>query len=85
MANKLNRDIESGEVVVIDKKYHNKNYQDLEQRLFIVSAGFGMMAGTMGTAISGKYVADGEECRREGYEINSDETNEYQGKNGKFI
>ncbi len=84
MANRLNRDIENGEVIVIDKRYHNKDYQNLEQRLFVALGGFGMKESTMGNAIWGKYVCDGEECRREGYEINPDETELYQKEFGKF-
>lgn len=84
MCNRLNRNIETGEVVVIQKKYHNENYQELEQRLFIALGGFGMKAETMGNAVFGEYVSDGEQCRREGYEIDLQETLEYQERHGKF-
>lgn len=81
--NNLGRDIESGEVVVIDKKYHKKEFHDLKFRLFIARGGFGMQEATAGRAIYGEYVCDGEECRREGYEISKLETEEWQKRFGK--
>jgi hypothetical protein len=85
MANKLNRDIERGEIVVIDKACHNENYQASEQRLFIVLGGLGMRSEANGCAVFGKYVSDGEECRIEGHTISPTETAEYQEKFGKFM
>lgn len=71
MANNLNIDL-TGKAVVILAKYHNADFQALEQRIFQVDAkspGFGALPNTTGRALYGHYVVDGENCRREGYEV----------------
>lgn len=78
MANSLNREIEKGEIVVLKKEIFKPEYQDLENRLFEAQAGFGMSSVTSGTALFGKFISDGEECRFEGYDIDPKETEEYQ-------
>lgn len=83
--NNLGRDIEKGEVVVLDKKGLRPEYHALEYRLFKCMDGFGMSAFTHGRAIFGEFVCDGEKCRMDGDRINEDETFTYQLEHGKFI
>lgn len=85
MANSLHRDIEQGEVVVLDVKYFLSEYQALEQRAVKCVGGFGMSSYTMGNGLYGEFLSDGEKCRFEGYMINPKETKAYQVKHGKFL
>ena len=67
MANSLDQELE-GKYVVVDEKAYNKTKDDIE-RVFLCEAGFGCSAETLGRAIFGKFVFDGEECRVEGYHV----------------
>lgn len=79
MANALGREIEKGDIVVIAKKYLKSEYHELGKRLFECDGdGFGTSPDTMGHAVYGKYISDGEECRIEGYMISPKETKAYQ-------
>lgn len=69
--NSLNRDIVEGEKVVVSKKYAGD--RSAKERIFICESGFGMMRGTMGGAIFGKW-QNGEKDRIEGYMIAVRET-----------
>lgn len=64
--NSLNRSIKEGEVVTLSAKHYSG---DVESRKFKCEGGFGMESFTIGTAIFGTFVKDGEKCRVEGYEI----------------
>ena len=65
MGNSLNIDL-TNKYVVLDKK----TYQgDILRRVFFCEDGFGTKPSTIGNAIFGYFVADGEKCRIEGYEI----------------
>lgn len=78
MANNLGRDIESGEIVVLTKDAFKKEYQDLSYRLFVCNGGFGMQGHTMGNAVFGEFLSDGEQCRYEGYDIDKKETEKFR-------
>lgn len=84
MANNLDREIEKNEVVVIAKKWHNPQFQSLEHRLFRATDGFGMSSFTMGNAIYGDYLLDGDKSRIEGFMIDKKETLKFQEEFGKF-
>lgn len=71
MANRLNRTIEVGEVVVISKKYIP---DPIRNRLFRCFAGVGMKSFTMGSAISGEWLDGAGRDRIEGYMISPRET-----------
>lgn len=81
MANALGRKINMGEIVVLRKKLFKLEYQELKFRLFRCSGGFGMSDETMGRAIYGEFLSDGEVCRYNGEDIDAKETIEYQKEN----
>jgi hypothetical protein len=91
MANSLNRDIESGEVVVLRRGAMQIKYDDPSSRLFVVRGGFGMMVGSMGMAIMGDDAAfkDGKlilqgRARYNGRDISKSETETWQKEKGRF-
>lgn len=71
--NTLGRDIEKGEVVILNSKYY---IGTIQQRMFTCHSGSGMRISTYGTAIYGTF-ADGEKARVEGFEIDKLKTNTY--------
>jgi len=68
MGNSLNQELES-KVVILSKECLKPEYHDIKQRLFRVTGGFGAHTHTIGTALFGKFLADGEEARMEGYNV----------------
>lgn len=74
--NNLNKQLNSGDVVVIDKKYFKSNYHKLYHRVLIIDgSGFGCSPSATGTAIWGEWLDQSEKCRQEGNWINVEETN----------
>lgn len=57
-----------GKVVIISKKYLDPDYQLMDRR-FKATDGFGTSLTTMGSAVFGTLLMDGEECRFERMEI----------------
>lgn len=79
--NTLNRTIEKGEIVVVNKSWMKDEFKALEKRLFVCNgSGFGTISGTAGTAIYGEWLHDGSQDRIEGHEIDKDETLKYQSE-----
>lgn len=68
MANAMNTDI-TGRYVVIYKSSMIPEYQDLSWRVFHATGGFGCLPDTMGSAVFGRFVRDGEEARIEGLQV----------------
>ncbi|KKL78829.1 hypothetical protein LCGC14_2020940 [marine sediment metagenome] len=68
MGNSLNQDLE-GKVVVLAKGSLRSEYHELKHRLFRVSGGFGAKSYTIGTALFGTFLADGDKGRMEGYDV----------------
>jgi hypothetical protein len=68
MANALKEELE-GKVVLIKKDYLKPEYHDDEKRRFLCETGFGCHPWTMGNAVFGTYLWDGEQCRVEGWQI----------------
>ena len=68
MGNTLNTDIE-GKVVVLKANIMKPEFRALKYLLFRVDGGFGAAAGTIGTALIGQFLADGERARMEGYDV----------------
>lgn len=68
MANSLNIDI-TDKVVVIAEQHMAEGYENLANRLFKAEGGFGCDPQTMGNAVVGTYLVDGEKARREGWQI----------------
>ena len=68
MDNSLNVDLE-GKVVVLKPKVLKPEYRAIKWRLFRVDGGFGASPGTMGTALIGEFLADGERARMEGFQV----------------
>ncbi len=65
MANRLNVHLR-GKVVVLDGRFYEG---DERARRFLCRGGYGLMPEARGKAIIGTFLADGEECRVEGYEV----------------
>lgn len=63
--NSLNINLTGKVVVVKSECYHG----DERGRRFLCLGGFGCHPDTMGTAVSGMFLIDGERTRIEGYEI----------------
>jgi hypothetical protein len=76
--NSLHRLITKDEIVVLKKNLFKPEFQELKYRLFLVRGGFGMRPESMGSAIYGTFISDGEECRYEGHDIDAEETDFYQ-------
>lgn len=68
MGNSLNLDLE-GKVVVLKADALKPAYQELKFRLFRVEGGFGSKPYTMGRALFGIFLADGEETRMDSYDV----------------
>ena len=72
MGNALNEDIE-GRFVLIRKDWFKASLQDMaedvRERVFLAQGGFGCKPYTMGNAVMGEFVVDGEETRVEGYNL----------------
>lgn len=66
MANSLNAEL-TGKVLVLKPQYLGKDYQDPKWRVFKAEGGFGCNAYTMGNAVIGQFMADGEHARMEGF------------------
>ncbi len=66
MGNSLDENIE-GRYVILKKK-HYKGEKDIE-RMFFCERGFGCNKHTMGKAVFGHFIIDGEKCRIEGFSI----------------
>lgn len=65
MANSLNIDL-TGQVVIFKQRYLTV---DALQHPFRVEGGFGAKPETMGRALLGTFLSDGEEARMEGYMV----------------
>jgi len=65
MANNLDIDL-TGKVVVFKQGYLTV---PATEHPFLVEAGFGAKPHTMGRALLGTFLSDGEECRMEGYMV----------------
>lgn len=68
MGNTLNMPLE-GKVVVLKESALKPEYGDVKWRLFRVDGGFGATPGTLGNALIGQFVADGENARMEGFMV----------------
>jgi hypothetical protein len=64
MANNLNRDLE-GKYVVLNSNFKGDDIH----KVFLCKDGFGVYSSTIGKAIIGEFVYDGEKCRVEGYDV----------------
>jgi hypothetical protein len=65
MANSLNEDV-TNKVVILSSEYY---VGSVDKRRFLCESGFGCVPFTMGGAIFGTFLSDGEKCRVEGYQI----------------
>lgn len=66
--NSLGRTIEPGEYLILKVESLAEPYRDDPTwRVFQALGGFGMSPETMGTAVVGTFIRDGEEARMEGY------------------
>lgn len=72
MANSLNIDLKDKFVVLSKEAYPGS----IIKRVFHCEGGFGISSDTMGTAIFGYFIYDGERCRVEGYEVDKLATND---------
>lgn len=68
MANALKEDLR-GKVVVLRADIMKQEYQELKWRLFRVNEGFGAVPFTIGTALIGEHLADGQTARYDGYDV----------------
>jgi hypothetical protein len=92
MANSLGRDIEAGEVLVVRSSKVQLRFKDINRRLFVARAGFGMNQAAAGGAVmgdeysflEGQYVYEGR-GRWEGQDFSKLETAEWQAAHGKFL
>lgn len=66
--NSLKQDLE-GKMVILDKQYLKPEYHDIKYRVFEVLGGFGTKPHAIGTALSGRFLCDGEYARMEGYQV----------------
>lgn len=77
--NALNREILTGERLVIKKECMREEYQELKYRVFIAESGFGLAPFTSGSLIYGCHEIDGKESSiRASVEISVEETEEVQ-------
>lgn len=67
--NSLHTSIEPGTHVILKESAMAADYKDLTWRVFQANGGFGMHDYTIGSAVFGTFVRDGEEARMEGYDI----------------
>lgn len=82
MCNSLNRDIEVGEIVIIDP--HVVDDELSEDTRFKVLGGFGMNCFFTNSDMTGVLMATEENYRFQGYEIEPYLTAQYQDIYGKF-
>lgn len=70
MGNNLNAPLE-GRFVLLREDWFKDQVMaaDGRERVFLASGGFGCSPHTMGNAVYGEFVVDGEECRVEGYNL----------------
>ncbi len=68
MANSLNIDLE-GKTIVLKPKVLKPEYRAIKWRLFKVDGGFGASPNTIGSALIGEFLADGERARMEGHQV----------------
>jgi len=68
MANSLDQNLE-GKVVVLRKKIFKPEYRDIKYRVFKVTGGFGAYANTIGRALFGIHLIDGERARYDGFDV----------------
>jgi hypothetical protein len=52
-----------GQILVLPVSSFSKQYQEPQFQLFRANGGFGCSPETMGTAVFGHFIYDGEECR----------------------
>jgi hypothetical protein len=64
MGNNLNIDL-TGQYVILNEDFTGSPIQ----RVFRCDSGFGCSSYTMGNAVFGEFVFDGEKCRVEGFQI----------------
>lgn len=53
----------AGKILVLPVKSFSADYQQPHYQLFRAEGGFGCSPETMGTAVFGKFLFDGEDCR----------------------
>lgn len=75
MANALNKDL-TGRVVIIRAQEMKPEYAEPHLRAFRVDDGFGAKPYTAGQALLGEFLADGEQCRLEGWRVERFATDE---------
>src|SRR5262245_8607009 len=68
MANNLNADI-TDKYVVLRESAMSDDYKAMHWRIFHAEGGFGVKPDTMGRAVFGTFVADGEQALMEGFHI----------------
>jgi hypothetical protein len=68
MANSLGIELD-GKIVVLKKDTFRPEYQDIKFRLWKITGGFGAASFTLGTALFGECLADGEKARHSGYDV----------------
>lgn len=66
MANSLGIDLE-GKTLVLKASYLKPEYREIGHRLFLARGGFGCSPDTIGNAVFGTSLCDGEEWRAEGF------------------
>ena len=66
MGNSLGIRLE-GKHVVLDQQFLVP--LSVQERVFLVGGGFGASPNTMGSALIGEFIADGEKARMEGYMV----------------
>lgn len=72
MGNNLNEDI-TGRFVLLAKGWFRDldQAEDVRERVFLAQGGFGCKPWTMGNAVFGEFVVDGERVRVEGYDLDT--------------
>jgi hypothetical protein len=68
MANRLDIDL-MGKAVLIQAHLLKPEFDPAARRVFLVTGGFGAKPQARGTALYGTFVADGEHCRMEGWQV----------------
>lgn len=66
MANAINQDI-TNKVVVLKEEVMTPEYRGIADRLFLAEGGFGCQPSTIGGAVFGKHLSDGERARYDGW------------------
>lgn len=81
--NALGRDIESGEAIVIHKRFFKEGFKDLAWRVHEAGGGFGAKSYTAGVFLAVTNLADGEHFGTSALNIDKKETEAFQRKYGK--